>query len=216
MFTYILITLIVFLAFILSLFFLRKDRSWWKHFKWFLLLSFLVEGTGYAMYFLFHLKNNYIIFNLFLPVEYIFISWLLSRLCSPYFNCYPVILVGLIITLGVYIYENTRPDFKGYSSNSTIVASVFFSFVCILYFYFFLKQRDYVSITTHPQFWIIVGIFLFYFSSIAVNFFFNLLSEENRKIFRPIRYYISVFLNFILYTSWSYAFICKRHQKIST
>jgi hypothetical protein len=215
---FILITLIVLLCFLFSIFCLKeKGQGWWRHFKWFLLLTTLVEGSGYCLYFIYGIKNH-ALFNFFLPIEYIFLSWVMWKLSNPYYNCKPWILCGLGIVLSIYLYESIGASFTGYSTSSTIAASIFFTGISGLYYYYFMKQDSHVTLTSFAPFWIVAGIFLFYFCSSAINFFFEYfasLNSSNPFQLKLTRYKISIILNFILYACWAYAFICRRRQKIS-
>jgi hypothetical protein len=214
-----LITIITLLCFLFSLACLDKKKvGWWKYFSWFLLLTTLVEGVGYCLYFIFGIKNH-ILFNFFLPVEYIFLSWVIYKLSEPYFNSKPWILSGLTVILTIYLYESIKGHFLSYSTNSTIAASIYYTILTGLYFYFFMKKEKYETLKLFPPFWIIAGIFLFYFCGTAVNFYFDYLSSinaENPKALKLTRYKIYIILNFILYTNWAYAFICKYRQSILT
>jgi hypothetical protein len=68
----------------------------------------------------------------------------------------------------------------------------------------------------HPPFWIVTGLFFFNFGSIACNLFFDYLMVKIPKEYIPINYIIFTVLNFILYGCWSYAFICRYRQMISS
>jgi drug/metabolite transporter (DMT)-like permease len=213
-----LITLIVFTCFIFSLICLQKNETgWWQKFRWFLLLTTLVEGSGYCLFFIFGIKNH-ALFNSFLPVEYVFISWVTYKLSSPYYNCRPWIGWGLAVVITIYLYESFTAKFNGYSANSTIAASVFFTLLAGLYFYYFMKHDKPEKLGTFPPFWIIAGIFIFYFCGTGINFFFDYLAFVNTVHpfnLKLTRYKIQIILNFILYACWAYAFICKHRQTIS-
>ena len=214
-----LITLIALTCFIFSFIYLRKiETGWWQHFRWFLLLTTLVEASGYCLYFVYGIKNH-ALFNAFLPVEYVFISWAMYKLSRPYYNCKPWIGLGLAIVLAIYLYESTVAKFNGYSTNSTIGASIFFTIIAGMYFYHFMKSEHYEKLAAFAPFWIVAGIFIFYFCGTGINFFFNYLASVNTANpfnLKLTRYKIQIILNFILYAFWAYAFVCRYQQTIST
>jgi hypothetical protein len=211
-------TIIIFfeiICLLVSLFYLYKKESYWKNFIWFLLLTVAVEISGYFIYFIFHHSNHWM-FNIYLLIETLFVSWILYKLCKDYFNCKPWILTGLIIFIIAYLYESIKSNFLEYSFNSNTIISTFIICICCMYYYYLLKNIEYVNLIKHAPFWIIAGIFFFYFGRIASNFFFDYLVSLNKDSIKPVRYIIFIVLNFILYSCWSYAFICKYKQIISS
>src|SRR5882762_3580752 len=124
MFFYTIITDIVFLCFIFSLvFLLNKKSGWYVHFTWFLLLSCLVELSGYLTYFVFH-HNNHRIFNYFMPVEFYFIGWVMYKVFLPLFNGRQLIGIMLAIFSIIYLWEGFRSGFSEYSTLANSVFSV--------------------------------------------------------------------------------------------
>jgi len=203
-------------AFIISFFCLRSSKAgWYKHFIWFLLLVVITENTGFFLYFHFHMLNHWV-YNLYLPVEIAFKSWLFYKVCKPYFNCKKIVVASLLIFYSVYVIEGWPHHYLKYNSITNSVFSVWLIVMCLLYFYYFLNDAEFVNIYQHPPFWIVIGLFFFYFVSTASNLFFDYISDLNKKSFRPFRYIIFLILDFLLYASWSYAFLCKRKEITST
>jgi len=206
------------ICFIISIFSIANKKSgWWKYFVWFLAFTILVEVAGYGIVKLsFQKESNHWLYNLSLPVEFLFISWALYKICIPTFNCKPVIISGLAIFVIIYIIESISSGFLEYSFRANSFASAWITIICCLYFYYLLKQDDYIVISAHAPFWIITGCFFFYFGTTSCNFFYDYLKVINTNQNIPVRYIIFNVLNFILYSCWSYAFICKYRQTISS
>lgn len=215
---FLLITCIAGCCFLATLFCLRGLRAgWWVHFIWFTGLAFLVEGSGYLLYFKYGISNH-ALFNLFLLVEYLFLSWAIHKLSKDYYRSGIPVIIGLTAVLAVYFYESISSSFRAYSANSFMAASIYFTLLCGLYYYFFMKQEQHVEIERFAPFWIITGLFLFYFGSTAIDFFFRYFAAhnaQNPKTLKLTRYKIFIVLNFILYASWAYAFICRQRQVTS-
>lgn len=205
------------LCWVSSLFFLRKEKTGYlKHMIWFLGLTTLAELTGYLVYFQFHQKNNYWVFNAFLPIEIFFLSWLFYKILSPYYNSKPWILAGLTIFSAIFFYESFQQNFAGMSMNAKKFSSLYLILLCLSYYYFLQKNEEYIQLKKHPAFWIVTGCFFFYFGSVACDFFFDYLLTINNTSIKPVRYIIFIVLNFILYSCWSYSFLCKYRQAISS
>jgi hypothetical protein len=200
----------------LSIFLLSgKKAGWWRNFIWFLLLTVLVETSAYSIVVLSHMKSsNHWLHNLFLPIEVSFIGWVLNKISSSYFNSKLWLMAGLAIFILAYFYESIKSGFLEYSSIANSIASVWIILICCLYYYYLLKEEEYINITTHPSFWIVSGCFLFYFGTTACNLFYFYLESINVQQRSPVRFYIFEAFNFIMYGSWSYAFLCKYRQMI--
>jgi hypothetical protein len=207
---------IEFISFLIALFYLAtKKIGWYKNFIWFLFLVVTTEAVGNTAYFYWH-QNNHWIYNAYLPVEILFKSWILYKICQPHFNSRPVIISGLVVFSISYLAESITAHFLKYSSNTNVLFSVWVILVCFYYYYCLIKGENNITIYRHPPFWIITGLFFFYFISTASNLFFDYLIQINKKELVPIRYTIFLILDLILYSSWSYAFICRYKQTISS
>ncbi len=193
----------------------RRIIGWWQLFAWLLLLTLATEITGYCMYYLHHLKNHWL-YNLFLPFEFLLTCRILYRICQPNFNSRTLLLLGSFIFTVLYLVESFHAHFSSFSSYANDFSSIWILVICFLYFYHLLKQKEYISLLQHPPFWIVTGLFFFNFGSIACNLFFDYLMVKIPKEYIPINYIIFTVLNFILYGCWSYAFICRYRQMISS
>lgn len=208
------VIIVEFICFVFSLLYLAKEKTGlYSYFKWILLLTVIVETVAYLMIVLLHQKTNHWFHNLYIPIDACITCYILHTLNKKYFNTKPLIIIGLSIFFILFFYESIVSNFKAFSSLSKGFVSVFFAVLCCLYYYYLLKQDEYINLAKHPPFWIITGCFFFYFGRTACNFFYNYLVTINQKTGNPIRYFIFIVLNFILYSSWGYAFICKYRQK---
>lgn len=205
----------VFTGFVIALVCLSNKREqWYKTFPVFLFVVSLVEVFGNLIYFYWHRPNNHWLYNAYLPLQFSFISWVAYKICKPYFNSKPFLLTGLAVFIISYCIESFRSGFLNYSSITKTIFSVWMIVLCFVYYYRFLQKEERLAIWSHADFWIISGLFFFYFVSTASNLFFDYLVNLNKDQLRPIRYTIFLVLNIFLYGSWSYAFICKYRQTI--
>jgi hypothetical protein len=192
----------------------KVNNSFWGSFRWFLLFTVIVEITGYTM----REKgiNNHGLYNLYMPVESIFKYYVLYRLCRNYFRVEYWIIPFAVIFGILYLYESIDSGFSRYSYITNSVMSVSIVITCCLYFYYFLKKEEYVNVYLHAPFWIITSLFFFYLGSTACNIFFYYLSNIYATQHIPVRFIIFALLNFIMYGCWSYSFVCKYRQTISS
>ena len=190
------------------------EKSFWKSFRWFLLVTVLLETAGFILQNTG--GNNHWIYNLYLPIEVLFKFYVFYKLCKGYFKVQYWLLGFLAIFAILYLSESIDNGFREYSYVSNSVASVAIIILCCFYFYYFLKKEEYVNIYEHAPFWVITALFFFYLGTTACNIFFNYLASIYVKQHIPIRYITFTMLNFIMYGCWSYSFVCKYRQTISS
>ena len=208
--------LIELICFILSLIYLNNKKvGWYRSFIWLLLFTVIAENTGWAVYFYFH-ANNHWVYNTFLPIESFFIAWILYKICQPHFNSKPIIIAGLAAFSLSYLIESVKTNFTDYSMVANILFSICAIIVCCMYYYYLLKEENNIVVYKHAPFWIVTGIFLFYFVATSSNLFFKYLVEINKTKLVPIRFTIFLILNLTLYGTWSYAFKCQYKKTISS
>ncbi|HEU4470435.1 MAG TPA: hypothetical protein VFR58_05080 [Flavisolibacter sp.] len=195
-----------------ALYFLFKSKmGWWQYFIPFLLLTLAVEIAGYMLYFELN-QPNYWIFNIYLPIEVCFVFYVLDKLGKE--RLAGTILLWLALLLFLFIYLKETYESKGlqYSSMANTFASLVVIFFCFIYYYSLLKQEDYIDLRRHPDFWVISGLFIFYFGSMGINLFPSQLSQWYLRTGVPVRYTVMLALNLFLYACWSYAFIWNYRQ----
>ncbi|HEY0652694.1 MAG TPA: hypothetical protein VGD65_06180 [Chryseosolibacter sp.] len=211
------IVILSFLCWVSSLFFLTKrNGGYLRHMIWFLALTLVTEFAGYLVYFQFRQPNNYWVFNLFMGVELLFLSWLMHQISAPYYNSKPWIVAGLTLLLLTYFYESSQSGFLELSMKTKNMFAVYMILLALSYYYFLLKSETYFQLKDHPPFWIVTGVFFFYFGSVMADLFFDYLLSINKVAIRPVRFSIFIVLNLILYGSWSYSFLCKYRQTTSS
>jgi len=175
----------------------------------------LTESSAVFVYILTH-KPNYWVFNCYQPIQIGFISWVMYKLTKPFFNSKWLIISFAVISFIIFISENYNSGFLNWSKITKTYFSIFTVIEALLFYYYLLQQESNISITRYPPFWIITGIFFFYFVSITSNLFYDTLSSINKNLTKPIRSTIFLVLNIILYGCWTYAFIWKKKTAISS
>jgi len=217
MFKYTLTIWIELICFVMCLIYLRADKGWWKNFSWFLLVTVLTEATGFYIHFGYRPgHSNEWLYNLYLPVEMAFLCLLLYRIMKTYGMSVAWFIGAYAVFLCIYLVESTGNRFLHYSGLSNMFASIMIVVCCCLFYYYLLRANDYIDLPVYGPFWLISGLFIFYFGSTGLNSFLEPLKKIYETTGIPVRFIIMVVLNFILYACWSYAFICRNRNKISS
>lgn len=206
--------LIELICFIFAVIYLSNDKdSFWRHLIWFMLAITLLDGAGWSMAVLLHKKNHWI-YNIELPLEVLFIVWLFSNILKTYFKTrvWAVIVVSLFFIL--YTRDIINSGFNEYADFTDTIAALIFVIASGIFYFYLLKEERYVELFKYPPFWLVTGMFLFYFGSTALNVFFDELMQLNVAKGIPLRYIIFTILNGILYGCWIYAFKCTYQQNI--
>lgn len=191
-----------------------EKGSFWNTFRWFMLVTVLVEIAGHTMLTM-NIPNHWL-YNLYLPVEMVFKYFILFRICERYFRVSYLVIPFMVLFWALYLYDSISAGFTEYGVRSNSVASVGILAICCSYFYYFLKKEEYVDIYQHAPFWIVTALFFFYLGGLACNVFFKYLASIYARHHIPIRYIIYTLLNFIFYGCWSYSFICRYRKTTSS
>lgn len=188
----------------------RKKAGYWSWFALYCALLIPAEFAGFYMRTVLVQPNN-IIYNLLMLLQAAFFLYLLYRFHESVRARKAIVIAGLLFLL-LYISESVIQQFAAYNKYSRqylALAIVFFS--CT--FYFILLKNDLVkSPLSYPAFWIVTGLFVYYFSSFVVFVFYEEVSKI--KLTGNLTFYtfITGSLSFILYGSWIIGFIWKKKQ----
>lgn len=211
-------TIVELICFLVSLFCLLNDKNpFWRIFILYMFLVYVVETGG--IYLRIARKANFQLYTGFLIVECAVVSIFFYYLYNKY-NKRVALLFYSWLTLFMIIYtaELAVNRFAGYP----FITSAFMSFVFVIascYFYFIvIRDEKFRKLSTYPPFWIVNGILFFYFGGTACNIFYSYLAQLHISAASlSIRYIIFIILNVLLYSCWSYAFICRyRQRKLSS
>jgi hypothetical protein len=112
----------------------------------------------------------------------------------------------------IYTYECFTQPFTIFHNYSWIFFSFSMIVACGLYYYLLLMDDEYINLGLHTPFWFVTGIFVYFFGSSVCTLLFKQLMRINIVEGISIRYLLFILFNFILYSCWSYAFLCKYKQ----
>lgn len=198
------------LCFSFGMVLLWKDKTlFWRLALVFLFITCITEFYGRYLAIKYH--NNLELYNYFYLIEQGFISYSMYYFFKPYVNPKWLILIGSVAIAISNLYFFLGYSGEAYNTISQNVAGVTFVIYSLIYFYLFLTDKKYVNIAHHPEFWWVAGILFFYFGSVIFNLFYQ--SIEIKLFNRSIYYYLSTILNLILYSLWTYSFLCRAKQQ---
>ena len=208
------------ICFIIALIFLIKDPDFaWRILILFLFITCLVEIGTIPMIKLYKANpisenSNAWVFNILLLFQMGLYSFMFEHLISKYFKSKSAILSGLAVFLIAYLYEIFFLNPHGiydYNSITETLMSVLFILYSLFFYYLLLKDESYIILKYSAEFWWVTGTLFFYFGSIACTLFYEILKSEpkSNKVYLS---YISDILIIILYSCWSYSFICKKRS----
>lgn len=187
-----------------------KKAGYWRLFIAFCMLVLLVELTGFYMRTVLK-QPNHVLFNLLMLVQVAFFLYLLYRFHQSAL-LRKLIVAAVIIFLLLYLSESVIKAFAAYNKYSRqFVSLMIVLFSCT--FYFTLLKNDQVkNPLTYPAFWIVTGLFVYYFGTIVMFAFFEDVSKI--KLLGNLSFYTLVMgcLSSILYGSWIIGFIWKKKQ----
>ena len=204
--------IIEYLCLLFAFLYVRKTKDWWVLFIPYMICVVITETL--ALYVMQQgNKDNYQVHNFYLPIYFSFSLLALYKTCAPLFNVKKWIGLIAILVLIFYLFESIGSGFKKLSIDTFSFANACFVILCCSYYYHLLKQDNFIEIKKHAPFWVVTGILFFCFGSTVSYLFFDTLVQINIKYGLPVRQVIFIVLNFILYSCWSYAFLCRYRQK---
>ena len=218
MITYITVnTLSEFFCLVISVLCLYRDKDKaWKSFILFLLLTCLTEIAG--IYVREQLaQRNFMIYNFFLVIECTALNYFFYHLFKENRDLKKFLTGWLVFFLLFCFIELYVKHFNAYISASTTILSVEMILASIYFYYLLLKEEKFRQLSKYAPFWWVNGTICFYFGGIACNIFFSyLLKDKTPGVARSTGYIVFSILNVILYSSWSYSFICRYFQRTSS
>ena len=97
--------------------------------------------------------------------------------------------------------------------------SLIYNFSCLLnilwivFLFFEIEVVPNVSLTSLPLFWILTAFLIFYSGIFLFNGVYNYMLEKDTELAADLRKYINISLNYLLYATLTYAFICSSQIK---
>lgn len=193
----------------------RERNSYWKSFIYYLLSVCVVEFVGIYLRKV-HLPNHNW-YTACLWIECLMLSSFFYHLFSKYKIKLSLLYSWLGIFMVVYLAEIWYNKLDNFTFRTAAFMSVVFVIASLCFYVLILRDEVFRKLSTYPPFWIVNGCLFFYFGSTACNLFFDyLIHDHYSTLSLSIRYLTFNILNILLYSCWSYAFICRFLQRNSS
>jgi hypothetical protein len=190
----------------------KQGANWSLLFPWFLFFTFVIQWTGFFLWPLFQIENQFL-FNIYMLTDNIFYLYVFySVLKKPLFKKI-VLVIGtgfLFCYLFDVIFVNRLFTYGSYAANAGNMAKVGCG---LLFFTEILMSDEYIDIFRLPMFWIATGIII---SAVGVLFylcFFNYITNDVDKNGR-IWGILATILSVIEYGFFTVGFILKKKWAI--
>ncbi len=170
--------------------------------RWLPLFLFFIVGvelTGRHIYKSMHQPNAWI-YNISVPVEYLYYSYLFYTFYSRKIYRYAACLFIAGFTVWVIISIFFISGIYTFNDNFLKAGSISMVLFCLLYFIELLMADEMINPFTQPMFWIACGLFLFNAGEFAYDTFSHILMKKwmyGKKLFAQINNN----LIFVLYSS---------------
>jgi hypothetical protein len=149
---------------------------------------------------------------LYIPLEYCLLTLFYCQQTKKKYLRYAMLISIPIYLCLAYYFAFTFYNFRSYPSIVYNIGCVF-SIIWLTLIMFTVEMIENISIVKIPVFWLTSGLLVFYAGVYFFNTAYSYLLVSNQLVASEIRTYINLGLNIILYTFWTYAFICSAKIK---
>ena len=201
------------LCLVFAVAFLSKDnQTIWKSMILFMLVVCITEIAGILTKRTTN-GNNWV-YNIYLMPEAGFTSIMFGHFLNKYTKGKVLVLPGLALFFVLYLYEIYCHGIYSFHVLTTTVMSIIFISYGLYYYYLLIKDEHYINLKYYAPFWWVSGTLFFYFGSTVSNLFFTIFNTEHSISF-SFRHLVYILINIILYSFWSYSFLCRYRQRKS-
>lgn len=186
---------------------------------WALFIPYLLCVVGIECFGLYAAQNHVSskgVYNFYVLLNFSFVQMVLYKICNVNSRRNMLLRIFPLLFLICYLAELTYFGLNHFTLISILLSNILITIQCLYYFYSLMRQDDFIQLKSHAPFWLVSGLLIHAFGSTASFVFYEYLVSINQQLNIPARQIIILFLNFILYSSWSYAFVCKYQQRISS
>jgi hypothetical protein len=187
----------------------QLEPRWLRLFTWFLMLTFIIQTSGY-FYSLAFKKSNHFIFNLYTLIEYGFYPYIFSRTVKKVFTkkLIQVALLGFVL---FFVYEIfLQRQFFIYNSLTSNIGEFLTLSCCLLYFADLLMDDELIDFFTIPMFWVTTGIMFAAVGDFLYMSFFDYILKYQLDPKGNVYSAMATALSIIEYVFFCIGFSCKK------
>ena len=209
----------VFLSAMASLRAFRKNWPWpYRSFSLFLFVVLFVEIFAvlwtawlHAQFPVAYNAHNGWIYNPFMIIEYLFyVFFFLRVLHLKKLQRKMLTLFAFLFTVWSILNMLLVQGISRLNTYSLLVSSLMVVYLSISYFLQLLRDRKIITLTKQPMFWIATGAFFYHLCSIPYFIFLNYTARTNLDLAISLSKIMAV-LNWIMYSSYTIAFLCRKN-----
>jgi hypothetical protein len=182
----------------------------WRSMILYIFITCIAEVSG--IYFAVKIHNNNWVYNIFLLFETSFNNLMFVNIFNRYIKSKLIIIPGLALFIILYVLGLIDHGFLIYNNFTYTVMSVLYVLYSLLYYYLLIKDEKLVNLKSSPEFWWVAGTLFFYFSNTACNLFDEKLENIMVTPTKDLSYVIFAALDILLYSCWSYSFVCRKWE----
>ena len=197
-------------AFLISIVVLYKFDN--KPLHWllpFLLFVVLTELTGLYYQKVLH-RSNIWLYNITIPLEYLFFSFIIGRLCV--LNSHKKIIFLLTVLYANWAIINILfiQGYQNLATNNLKVGSILMVIVGAAGMLDLFRNDENHTLLKNPLFWICTGILFFNSGEFIYYFFLDILLKNNWDQFAKVFSLINNNLIYVLFSCLSIAIVCSK------
>ncbi len=191
-------------------FLLSKKANYWRLFAVYSTVLLLAEFAGFYMRTVL-VQPNHVLYNLLMLLQAAFFLYLLYRF-HQIAGIKKMIVAAAVVFLLFFLIESVVHAFAAYNKYSRQFLSLLLVLFSCTFYSTLLKNDEVKNPLTYPAFWIVTGLFVYYFGTVVIFAFYEDVSKI--KLSGNVSFYTLVMgsLSFILYGSWITGFIWKKKQ----
>ncbi|MEO6903395.1 MAG: hypothetical protein ABI315_09585 [Bacteroidia bacterium] len=181
-------------------------------FPYFLLFILLGEITGILLGKIYH--KNIAFYNIFTSLQMAYYLVLIHKSINSLKGkrCISFCLLFFIITtlINYFFIQNIDAELASYTFT---IGCLLITIGGVYFFYELLHSDEIENYATYPQFWIILGLFIFYTCNIPYMSVYNYLSKNYLTICNAYFKIIEI-LSYIMYSFFIIGIVCNRKKKL--
>lgn len=205
-------------ALIASIFLFFSDvPKYYRAFFFYMLVTVLVESSGYLYRMHYH-QSNLFIFNVFIPLEAIFFIWFFSKSLDNK-KTTSVLYIALGVFLPVSLVNDlfVQSDFSKLHTYDLIVSNILLSAIAIFYLQDTEYKKGSVGFLYEPIFWISCGLLAYVLPMSILYSCFEYLAYKKTEsyLFYNIYSFMNNLCNILEYLCFSIGCLCRLSLKTS-
>lgn len=204
------------LSFCIAFLSLRKEGNTFSYVSIFYLgFIFFIELSSFSVA-KFYQQDGTWLYNVSIIFEVAYVNYGIYLSLKPFQRFAMGFAIINFSIFGIsYLCETLATGFQSFNIITISIMSIIFVVWSLYYYLVLIKQQEVIILKYHAKFWWMAGVLMYYFGGTVYNLFLIVLLKNHESAFEPLAY-VMLFLNIILYSTWSYSFLCRSLQKKSS